>query len=108
MSDKSKEKSMPVFLSALGILLVGRVLYYLSLPVNKAKASFAWKHKDDAIVDLGRGVHSENCASCHGVALGRHANCWQRDANGYLPAPPEDEIGHTWHHSDSYLFLMTK
>ena len=25
-----------------------------------------------------------------------------------MPAPPHDESGHTWHHSDQYLFLMTK
>ncbi|MEL0013441.1 MAG: c-type cytochrome, partial [Alphaproteobacteria bacterium] len=25
-----------------------------------------------------------------------------------LPAPPHDETGHTWHHSDAYLFAMTK
>ena len=36
------------------------------------------------------------------------ANWRQRDAEGYLPAPPHDERGHTWHHPDYYLFLMTK
>ena len=25
-----------------------------------------------------------------------------------MPAPPHDETGHTWHHPDTYLFLMTK
>ena len=25
-----------------------------------------------------------------------------------MPAPPHDETGHTWHHSDKYLILMTK
>ena len=35
-------------------------------------------------------------------------NQTERDSNGYLPAPPHDESGHTWHHSDQYLFLMTK
>ena len=25
-----------------------------------------------------------------------------------MPAPPHDESGHTWHHPDTYLFLMTK
>ena len=108
MSDKSKVKLMPVFLSALCILLVGGVIYYLSLLVNKAEESIALKHKDDAIVDLGRVVYAENCASCHGVALEGQANWRQRDADGYLPAPPHDETGHTWHHPDSYLFLMTK
>ena len=36
-------------------------------------------------------------------------NNWRRrNSEGYLPAPPHDETGHTWHHSDSYLFNMTK
>ena len=25
-----------------------------------------------------------------------------------MPAPPHDVTGHTWHHSDNYLFLITK
>jgi S-disulfanyl-L-cysteine oxidoreductase SoxD len=108
MSDKSKVKLIPVFLSVVVILLIGGVIFYLSLPVNKAEANITLKHEDGAIVDLGRTVYAENCASCHGVALEGHANWRQRDAAGYLPAPPHDETGHTWHHPDSYLFLMTK
>ena len=108
MSDKSKVKLIPVFLSVVVILLIGGVIFYLSLPVNKAEANITLKHEDGAIVDLGRTVYAENCASCHGVALEGHANWRQRDADGYLPAPPHDETGHTWHHPDSYLFLMTK
>jgi len=25
-----------------------------------------------------------------------------------MPAPPHDETGHTWHHPDTQLFVMTK
>lgn len=28
--------------------------------------------------------------------------------NGYLPAPPHDVTGHTWHHPDGLLFDLTK
>lgn len=31
-----------------------------------------------------------------------------RSADGYLPAPPHDETGHTWHHPDEMLFEFTK
>lgn len=31
-----------------------------------------------------------------------------RDAEGFLPAPPHDETGHTWHHPDKLLFDITK
>ena len=108
MPSKNKVNLMTVFLSALGVVLVGAVIYYLSSPANQAEANIALKHKDAAVVDLGRAIYAENCASCHGVALEGQANWQQRDADGYLPAPPHDETGHTWHHPDSYLFLMTK
>ena len=108
MSNKNKVTLVPVSLSAVGILLTGALIYYLSSPTNEAEAKFALKYKDAAVVDLGRAVYAQNCASCHGVVLEGQANWQQRDADGYLPAPPHDETGHTWHHSDSYLFLMTK
>jgi len=108
MSIKNKVNLMPVFLSGLGVLLAGAVIYYLSSPANEAEANFALKHKDAAVVSLGKQVYAQNCASCHGVALEGQANWRQRDAGGYLPAPPHDETGHTWHHPDSYLFLLTK
>jgi mono/diheme cytochrome c family protein len=28
--------------------------------------------------------------------------------DGFMPAPPHDETGHTWHHPDRYLFMVTK
>ena len=97
---------MPVFFSALGVVLVGAVIYYLSSPANQAEANIALKHKDAAVVDLGRAIYAENCASCHGVALEGQANWQQRDADGYLPAPPHDQTRHTWHHPDSYFFFF--
>ena len=108
MSNKRNVILMPRFVIGLGILLTGAVIYHFSSPVYEAEASIALKHKDDAIIDLGRVVYAENCGSCHGVALEGAANWRQRDADGYLPAPPHNDAGHTWHHSDSYLFLMTK
>ena len=61
-----------------------------------------------AVVSLGKEIYAQNCASCHGINLEGHANWRQRDANGYMLAPPHNESGHTWHHSDEYLFSMTK
>ena len=108
VSNKNKVTLTPVFLSGLGVLLAGAVIYCLSSPSNEAEANFALKHKDAAVVSLGKQVYAQNCASCHGVTLEGQANWQQRDADGYLPAPPHDETGHTWHHPDSYLFLLTK
>ena len=61
-----------------------------------------------SLVTLGQNLYSENCASCHGAHLEGQTNWQNRDDKGYLPAPPHDETGHTWHHPDEYLFLMTK
>lgn len=108
MFDKSKVKSIHAFLAGFGILLAVAVIYHFTSLVNEVEASIALKHKDDAVVDLGWAVYAENCATCHGVALEGQANWRQRDEDGYLPAPPHDITGHTWHHPDSYLFLMTK
>jgi hypothetical protein len=32
----------------------------------------------------------------------------ERQPDGKLPAPPHDETGHTWHHDDKTLFVLTK
>ena len=108
MSDKSKVRLMSLFLYAAGVLLVGGVIFYFSSPLDKAELGISLQHKDRAVVDVGKAIYAENCASCHGVVLEGQANWRQRDVEGYLPAPPHDERGHTWHHPDSYLFLMTK
>ena len=108
MSDKSKVRLMSLFLYAAGVLLVGGGIFYFSSPLDKAELGISLQHKDRAVVDVGKAIYAENCASCHGVVLEGQANWRQRDIEGYLPAPPHDERGHTWHHSDSYLFLMTK
>ncbi|MDH4274054.1 MAG: cytochrome c [Gammaproteobacteria bacterium] len=56
----------------------------------------------------GKRVYAVFCAQCHGKKLEGQPNWRQRKPNGRLPAPPHDASGHTWHHSDSDLFAMTK
>jgi len=65
-------------------------------------------YTDAEAVAQGRVLYAETCAACHGMALEGEPNWRQRDAEGYLPAPPHDETGHTWHHPDSQLFRITK
>ena len=60
------------------------------------------------LLDLGRHVYAENCASCHGTELEGQPNWKRRLESGRMPAPPHDETGHTWHHSDADLFRLTK
>ena len=55
----------------------------------------------------GAALYAEHCAACHGAEL-EGAPDWQTpDAAGVYPAPPHDETGHTWHHSDAQLIAYT-
>ncbi|RKF12275.1 cytochrome c [Roseovarius spongiae] len=60
--------------------------------------------------DLGQGekLYQSYCASCHGANLEGQPDWRSPGPDGALPAPPHDETGHTWHHSDSVLFDYTK
>ena len=60
-------------------------------------------YRDAERVERGAALYAENCASCHGADLASAPDWKTRDADGYLPAPPHDETGHTWHHADAQL-----
>jgi mono/diheme cytochrome c family protein len=64
--------------------------------------------RDQGKVALGAKVYAENCAACHGAKLEGQPNWRERMPNGRMPAPPHDEEGHTWHHTDQVLFDITK
>ena len=66
------------------------------------------RYQDAEIVAAGMAIYAENCAACHGEDLAGEPNWQDRDADGYLPAPPHDETGHTWHHPTAQLFEITK
>ena len=82
-------------------------LYFLITYTNKSNASIDLNTTDNSIIVNGKKIYADNCASCHGVNLEGQKNWMSRLPDGLMPAPPHDETGHTWHHSDSYLFLMT-
>lgn len=60
-------------------------------------------------VDIERGaaLYATSCAACHGSNLEGQPDWQSPGADGALPAPPHDETGHTWHHSDRVLFEYT-
>ena len=64
--------------------------------------------RDPAAVAQGQAVYADHCAACHGARLQGEPDWQIRDADGYLPAPPHDASGHTWHHPDRQLFEITK
>lgn len=63
---------------------------------------------DPAQVALGRQIYAGHCAMCHGDNLEGQPDWMTRKPNGRLPAPPHDVSGHTWHHPDQQLMLITK
>lgn len=63
---------------------------------------------DPAQVALGRGIYAEHCATCHGANLEGAPNWQVRKPDGRLPAPPHDASGHTWHHPNQQLLLITR
>jgi mono/diheme cytochrome c family protein len=59
-------------------------------------------------IALGRTLYDAHCAACHGADL-EGAPDWQVPGpDGRLPAPPHDATGHTWHHPDEMLLIMTR
>jgi len=56
----------------------------------------------------GQALYKEYCASCHGANLEGQPNWMERLPSGRLPAPPHDETGHTWHHSDEQLLRIVR
>jgi mono/diheme cytochrome c family protein len=56
----------------------------------------------------GQEIYAANCATCHGAKLEGEPDWKRRREDGRMPAPPHDDTGHTWHHSDRQLFTITK
>lgn len=59
-------------------------------------------------VAQGRALYGVHCARCHGKNLEGQPN-WQTPLpSKRMPAPPHDESGHTWHHTDKALTGVTE
>lgn len=57
---------------------------------------------------LGEKIYAQHCAACHGAKLEGQPDWRRKLPNGRMPAPPHDDGGHTWHHTDAVLFGITK
>ena len=66
------------------------------------------KPNDIEVRQLGQKVYAQHCLACHGANLEGQANWRERNAQGFLPAPPHDASGHTWHHPSAYLIDWVK
>ena len=108
LNFKSIIKNKPLFLIIVPsiILILGMVFYFAEEKVAEAAITLNPDNKETIL--LGKSVYVQNCASCHGVKLEGQKDWMSRLPDGLMPAPPHDETGHTWHHSDKYLFMITK
>ena len=86
------------------LLICGRALAHHESKTQNIELLY----QDQSVVKLGENRYQDHCAGCHGWNLEGQVNWHKRDQDGYLPAPPHDETGHTWHHADKLLFEMTK
>ena len=108
LNFKSIIKNKPLFLIIVPsiIVMLGMVIYLAEEKVAEAAITLSPDNKETIL--LGKSVYAQNCASCHGVKLEGQKDWMSRLPDGLMPAPPHDETGHTWHHSDKYLFMITK
>jgi len=91
--------------AAVGVsALVGSALYfYYATSVGRAP-----NLREPQRIAAGKSIYDRHCASCHGINLEGQPNWTSRLPNGRMPAPPHDDSGHTWHHSNEVLFGLTK
>jgi len=78
------------------------------LTAGAAQADGLLPYRDAGAVARGERIYGANCASCHGTDLAGEPDWKSRDADGYLPAPPHDATGHTWHHPDAVLLDIVR
>lgn len=99
---------MKIFAVAIAGLLVVVIAAYL-FGAKEIETNVAFKPSDVLLVESGKRIYADQCASCHGAELEGEAN-WREPLpnNEGLRAPPHDETGHTWHHPDAQLFAITK
>lgn len=76
--------------------------------ISSGSAGGILPYRDSKVVARGAGLYAEYCGSCHGAELEGQKNWRRPDGDGYLPAPPHDANGHTWHHPDRQLIEITR
>lgn len=100
--------SKPVWAAAIiGAVALGGAAWMWFGP-QLSDGTVALKPDDTQVVAQGAAIYKDACAQCHGVNLEGQPNWRERLPSGRLPAPPHDRAGHTWHHTDTQLFDITK
>lgn len=90
---------------------VGYGIWLKTAPEPQLITSSKWSsipYQDQTAVADGKALYGRYCLACHGANLEGQPNWRERDSAGFLPAPPHDQSGHTWHHADQQLFTIVK
>jgi mono/diheme cytochrome c family protein len=60
---------------------------------------------NESEIEEGHLIYTQYCAACHGIdGQGQYPEApFEPDRTGRIGAPPHDDTGHTWHHSDVLL-----
>ncbi len=93
--------------SIVAVALFGSVAALVAWALLDRPPLFA-NPEDREAVARGAAIYAERCAGCHGRSLEGQKNWQTANANGRLPAPPQDERGHSWMHSDEELARIVK
>lgn len=100
-----------ILLSAVAVSALAAIAAFAQLQGGNVRAedvTFLGQPVTSEQIARGQKAYAEYCASCHGANLEGQPDWKRRLENGRMPAPPHDESGHTWHHSDQDLFAITK
>lgn len=89
-----------------GVVLL--IILAVFWPIRSDNAFNRLDITDKGMINSGRKIYFAHCASCHGVNLEGQADWTKRGANGLYPAPPQNDSGHAWRHSDQYLINAVK
>lgn len=93
------DQSTPI--QTLDISQIGGILPTIDPNHMKELAQLA----PDEIRASGQVLYAQHCAACHGI-IGEGQfpeHPMQPDETGRIGAPPHNENGHTWHHSDDLI-----
>lgn len=73
-------------------------------PVDPGSAVKGTRFTQEQIAQ-GRAYYEATCAACHGIdGQGQFPEApLEPDASGRYGAPPHNDAGHTWHHTDELL-----